>query len=781
MVSNCVSILMPCRNARPFLEEAVQSVLNQPECLELLIADGDSSDGSLQLLENLSAFDQRVRIVSRNDSGPANALNKLFSNARGTLIGWLNTDDLYVPGALQRAVAALNDNPNWLMVYGEANHINAEGESINKYPTKHPTIGIEGFKNECFICQPSVVFRRSMGILLGQFNEELHTAFDFDYWLRAFAAFPKRIGHIPYLQAYSRLHKTTITSSQRQKVALEAMQILARQFGDAPAHWLLTAAEEYLDGSDQSIDLNKLTEQCMPLLSVIDQKATARQLLALRANQAKEQSGDWGSVCTRSLIQLLRPELIQAFESENNPEHALWSYLLLDGIREYAYLPHDKGLHNDLLQLLDHADCADIVDQVPLQPAQPFSGIPFLERPFGLNLIGYAQGQLGIGEDLRCTVAALDASGIPTAILNFPPGKSVPQHDHSLIERLTNEGPYAFNLFCLTAEEIARFLMERGPEQFHSRFNIGYCPWELRHWPGPWLPLFGLVDELWASSEHTLSAMQQGLAAPNQASPNPLPSTVMLPLAVTLPILSTDKRLQTRAAFGLPAKAVVFTFSFDLNSSIHRKNPLMALHAFQRAFPPEHQLSDQVALLIKTHRPNRANDDWDRLKAEAALDSRLHILESTLPRTELLELYAACDGFISMHRAEGFGRGLAEALMLGLDVIATDHGGNTDFCKGPLAHPVRCEMVRVKNGEYPYHRGQQWAQPSVAHAAELLQRVAERRLRDGLPDPSIPANYRQRFDPAICGARYRQQLESLWEKRHQLAPLLRFQDNELTG
>ena len=134
-----------------------------------------------------------------------------------------------------------------------------------------------------------------------------------------------------------------------------------------------------------------------------------------------------------------------------------------------------------------------------------------------------------------------------------------------------------------------------------------------------------------------------------------------------------------------------------------------------------------------------------------------------------------------MHRAEGFGRGLAEALMLGLDVVATDHGGNTDFCTGPLAHPVRCQMVRVNNGEYPYHRGQQWAQPSVAHAAELLQQVAERRLRDGLPDPSIPANYRQRFDPAICGARYRQQLEALWEKRQHLPPLLRFRDNGLTG
>ena len=130
--------------------------------------------------------------------------------------------------------------------------------------------------------------------------------------------------------------------------------------------------------------------------------------------------------------------------------------------------------------------------------------------------------------------------------------------------------------------------------------------------------------------------------------------------------------------------------------------------------PANHPLADQVALLIKTHRPSKTNQNWNRLKAEAAKDHRLHILERTLPRTALLKLYAACECFISLHRAEGFGRGIAEALLLGLDVIATDHGGNTDFCKGPLANPVRCHMVRVKNGEYPYHRGQEWAQPCRA-------------------------------------------------------------------
>ena len=108
---------MPCRNAGPFLQAAVESVLAQKECLELLLADGGSTDGSLQVLEDLAAADSRLRIVSRTDRGPADALSKAFRVARGTLIGWLNADYLMPPGSLARVVTALEAHPEWLMVY----------------------------------------------------------------------------------------------------------------------------------------------------------------------------------------------------------------------------------------------------------------------------------------------------------------------------------------------------------------------------------------------------------------------------------------------------------------------------------------------------------------------------------------------------------------------------------------------------------------------------------------------------------------------------------------
>ena len=286
---------MPCRNAGPFLQAAVQSVLAQPECLELLLADGASTDGSLQTLEALASTDRRLRIVSRNDTGPADALNKAFRSARGTLIGWLNADDLYTSGALARAVAALAAHPKWLMVYGEANHINSDGDLILPYPSRPPNAGLQAFRDGCFICQPTVVFRRTLGVMLGPFDTKLQTAFDFDYWLRAFSNCPHRIGFLPSVQACSRLHSNTITARQRETVALEAMQLIARYCGYAPGHWLLTLLEEQINEPCCKPESETLKQQVQRLL---------------------KQTSSWLSAQDREQLPVQLSELIEAYQRQ---------------------------------------------------------------------------------------------------------------------------------------------------------------------------------------------------------------------------------------------------------------------------------------------------------------------------------------------------------------------------------------------------------------------------------------------------------------------------------
>ena len=266
-----ISVLMPCLNAGPFLAEAIDSVLADPAVLELLVADGGSQDGSLELLGRRAADDPRIRLVSQQDRGPADAINRAAQHARGTLIGWLNADDRYLPGAPSRALEALRAHPRWLMVYGEGEHIDPSGERIDRYPTRLPEVGLAGFRDYCFLCQPTVFWRRSLGLLLGPLNTELRTCFDFDYWIRAFQAFPDRIGHIPELQAQTRVHPGTISSSQLPRAVLEATLLQARQFPDSHPHMLRGYIEELRRGersvppgatpASHSRELSQLAEQ----------------------------------------------------------------------------------------------------------------------------------------------------------------------------------------------------------------------------------------------------------------------------------------------------------------------------------------------------------------------------------------------------------------------------------------------------------------------------------------------------------------------------------------
>ncbi|MCM8636678.1 glycosyltransferase family 2 protein [Accumulibacter sp.] len=237
---------MPSLNQAAFIEAAARSVLQQDyPALELVVADGGSTDDTHSTLERLShEFGDRLRWHAAPDSGPANAVNKALALARGDIVGWLNADDLYKPGAIAAAVASLQADPSLMMVFGEAEHIDECDRIIDRYPTLPATTPVANFQNGCFICQPTVFLRRRVLDEVGGLDETLSTAFDFDLWLRIFLAFPRRIAHLPRVQAQSRLHSGCITRRMRRTIAAECVRVLARHLGTANPHWLLTYVEE---------------------------------------------------------------------------------------------------------------------------------------------------------------------------------------------------------------------------------------------------------------------------------------------------------------------------------------------------------------------------------------------------------------------------------------------------------------------------------------------------------------------------------------------------------
>ena len=484
-----------------------------------------------------------------------------------------------------------------------------------------------------------------------------------------------------------------------------------------------------------------------------------------------------------SLIERLRPDLCKKFPIDNcgeRPGFAAW--LVTNGVKEYKALLSNADFLNcinrvdqttglSVLQRLVYEARPDVqaayplskgIDAIlrwfechgneehnllPLQTTSPVSCRPIIQYPFGVNLIGYVYGQLGIGEDLRMAARAMLAAGIPFTLIDFPPGKDIPQNDRSLANYVSTQGHYAINIFCMTALEHGRYYAEKGLQQIEGRYNIGYWPWELSNWPEEWLDLTQLVDEVWVSTQHTYDALKAVSDVP----------IFIMPMAVELgEIRDFGSGNAVRRWFDLPDKATLFCFSFDLNSSIHRKNPQACVDAFLQAFPIESFNAEQVGLVIKVHKPKRLNRAWEKLKQLSAMDGRIHIIEQTLSRPDLLALYQSCDCFLSLHRAEGFGRGIAEALQLGLHVITTGYSGNVDFCYQPFADLVSYKLVKVKKGQYPFATNQVWADVNVDHAAGLMRSYYDNRLSNS----GIQNDWLQ-FSAEQVGRRYKDRLLSL--------------------
>jgi glycosyltransferase involved in cell wall biosynthesis len=284
-----VSVVMPSYNQGRFIEKSIRSVLEQSDVsnIELIISDGGSTDSTLSILKALnSEFDNKIKWISEPDNGPAHAINKALRKAKGGIIGWLNSDDLYAEGAIKRAVDFFQSQTEKVMLYGRGQHIDKYDAYINDYPTKLPSEDLTLFQQGCYICQPTVFFRREVIDNVGYLDDTVKTAFDFEYWLRVFKHFVGKIAYIDEVQAYSRLHDDCITQSQRLQVALDGMEVLSRHLGDVKPHWLLTYVNELceyypFEQSPKSLNVHvsDVLEQVKGYLSETDFLSLQQQLL----------------------------------------------------------------------------------------------------------------------------------------------------------------------------------------------------------------------------------------------------------------------------------------------------------------------------------------------------------------------------------------------------------------------------------------------------------------------------------------------------------------------
>ena len=337
-----------------------------------------------------------------------------------------------------------------------------------------------------------------------------------------------------------------------------------------------------------------------------------------------------------------------------------------------------------------------------------------LTKEFGVNLYGFAYGELGIGEDLRMAVACCAYANIPYRIINIEVGANVGSGDRSL-ERVISlqkaETDFPLNIFIIPGFDTAeRLFLKLGKKLFENHYNIGWWPWELSVWPKRWNMVFELVEELWGGSPFTYETYKK---YSNK-------KTILMPLAVTVDHKAEGLK---REYFNLPANWFLFMYIFDFNSHVARKNPQAAVEAFKIAFPVGNK---EVGLVLKVMNSDPTNIMWNDFLNSCSKDQRIFILDRTMNRPEILALMGLCDCYISTHRAEGFGRTIAENLLLGKPTIATNYSGNQHLMSCHKSYPVNYKLRNVKKGEYHFIDVDDqavWAEIDRGHLAKLMNNI----------------------------------------------------------
>ena len=359
---------------------------------------------------------------------------------------------------------------------------------------------------------------------------------------------------------------------------------------------------------------------------------------------------------------------------------------------------------------------------------------------FGVNLYGFAFGELGIGEDLRMAVAACESAGIPYRVMNIEAGKDLRQADDALkhhVSRAIDEAPYAVNVFCLPGfDTVARVFLKQGDSLFRRHYNIGWWPWELSVWPAAWNQAFSLMDEIWAGSDFARQMYANSTSLPVQLMPLPV---------------SIDRGVKrARSFFDLPTNRFLYLFVFDFNSHLARKNPMAVIEAFSLAFNPR---DNSVGLVLKVMNAKGENPAWLAFLKRCQQDSRIQLVQETLDREDVLALIECCDAYVSLHRCEGFGRTLAEAMCYGKPVIATNYSGNIDFMPQSISYPVNYRLTPISAGEYHFVADSDqavWADADVTHAAKQMKQARQDAKKAGFAQ-SVKDYAQQQFSPQRIG------------------------------
>ncbi|MFR3729871.1 glycosyltransferase family 4 protein [Lacrimispora sp.] len=324
----------------------------------------------------------------------------------------------------------------------------------------------------------------------------------------------------------------------------------------------------------------------------------------------------------------------------------------------------------------------------------------------GINLIGNIKADTGLGQSCRLVADELEECQLPYSIYQYNQLGLMSNTNTRFDSKIINNLPYNINLIHINPHELGLAFLQMDRSFWDKRYNIGFWLWELEEFPDEWVPCFHLLDEVWTPSEFISKSIRKKTDLP----------VITIPYHVSVQV---EKEYQ-RSDFVLPEDKFLFLMMYDRTSMTERKNPGAVLEAYKKAFSKE----NRTGLVIKIN--NCTAEEEKALRLELENYNNVYFITEVLNRDQVNSLIKCVDVVVSLHRAEGFGLVLAEAMSLGTPVIATNWSSNTEFMTKDTACLVDFELIELEQDMGLFRKGNHWAEPDVEQAAFYMKELYEK-------------------------------------------------------